>query len=725
LVEAEFMVHRGPQPGDLLISEVNYHPVNPTADEEARAAMLTPVLELNDEDFEFLELQNVTSGWLNLGGLHFSEGLRFSFPNLDVAPGGYVVIGRNAAALKVRYGDTLSVAGEWWGALDNGGETLTLVNESGSVLASFTYGTGGRWPGRADGSGSSLEWAGVPDLPQHEPQAWRASSEYGGSPGWAGLGPDHRIRINEVLTHTDPPMTDAVELFNQGPATLDLGGWLLSDSSARLGKFRIPEGTSLESGAYRVFDESDFNPTSGQAIQNYSGSDTLVVTSTAHGLQSGDVITILGYGGHPAYNATWTVTRIDADRFRVPLRYLDNHPTKGGWVSGEPFALSSWGEDVWLVETDAAGLPARFVDHREFDAAENGRSFGVHRTADGAEHFTALETLTLGHPNAGPRMSPVVISEFLYHPAIGGAEFVEVHNTTEEAVALFDLNHPANTWRIDGAGFSFPPGITLAPGETIVVSATDPAAFMQAAGVPAGVRVFGPLGAPLDNSGERLSLQRPDAPDGDAVPYLTVDSVRYENDSPWPPAANGGGVSLERRDLSGFADTPLNWQASTAEGGTPGTVPGQGEPGLIPIAWLKQYYAGDDLNDPAVSGPGADSEGDGLCTFVEYALASLPTVPSREDLPAAAVEWLEVGAEPELFLTLTFRRRTDDPALVYGVEMTGALGLAAEWSDVTAGFVEEILADHGDGTATVRWRRETPFDFAEGEHYVRFTVFRQ
>lgn len=723
LVEADFMVHPGPQPGDLLITEVNYHPVNPSMEEATRAALLTPALELNDEDFEFLEVHNVTDQWLNLAGLRFSAGLDFAFPNLDLPPGGYAVIGRRATALKLRYGDALEVAGEWWGALDNGGETLTLLNDVGAVLTTFKFKTGGRWPGRADGAGSSLEWADT-GLSADDPRAWRASSEYGGSPGRPGLGPDRRIRINEVLTHTDPPITDAIELLNPGEATIDLSGWLLSDSSARLAKFRIPSDTTLLPGAFLVFDESDFNPAVGHAIQNYGGGDTLVVTSAAHGLETGDTITILGYGGHPAYNATWPITRVDADRFTVPVRYLDNHPTKGSWVPGEPFALSSWGEDVWLVETDGEGYPSRFVDHREFGAAENGRSFGVFLTADGEEHFTALEQRTLGGPNAAPLISPVVISEILYHPASGDAEFIELHNRAEEGAALFDSAHPANTWRLEGAGFSFPPGITLAAGETVVVCAGDPVGFAQTAGVPAGVRVFGPTGAPLDNSGERLSLQRPDTPDGDAVPYLTVDSVRYEPYLPWPMEANGGGPSLERSELAGFPDTALNWRASTADGGTPGRVPGEGETHPIPRSWLEQYYTGVDLDNPEVTGPDADSDADGLRTFVEYAFASRPTVASREDLPAAAVEWVEVGGTREAFLTLTFRRRTDDAGLGYGVEATGSLAVPTAWEDASAAFVEELLVDHGDGTATVRWREGVPFDRGPGERYLRFIVFR-
>ena len=37
--------------------------------------------------------------------------------------------------------------------------------------------------------------------------------------------------INEVLTHTDLPLVDAIELHNPTGAQIDVSGWYLSDDS--------------------------------------------------------------------------------------------------------------------------------------------------------------------------------------------------------------------------------------------------------------------------------------------------------------------------------------------------------------------------------------------------------------------------------------------------------------------------------------------------------------
>ena len=51
------------------------------------------------------------------------------------------------------------------------------------------------------------------------------------------------VVINEVLAHTDPPLEDAVELFNPTSQSVDISGWFLSNTGKSLKKFRIPNGT--------------------------------------------------------------------------------------------------------------------------------------------------------------------------------------------------------------------------------------------------------------------------------------------------------------------------------------------------------------------------------------------------------------------------------------------------------------------------------------------------
>jgi hypothetical protein len=51
-----------------------------------------------------------------------------------------------------------------------------------------------------------------------------------------------------------------------------------------------------------------------------------------------------------------------------------------------------------------------------------------------------------------------------------------------------------------------------------------------------------------------------------------IDSVRYQNVPPWPPAADGTGATLELIEHNPENEDPWNWQASYIAGGTPGLV---------------------------------------------------------------------------------------------------------------------------------------------------------
>src|SRR5207247_3071577 len=95
-------------------------------------------------------------------------------------------------------------------------------------------------------------------------ESWRASSVVNGSPGTGEAAPNiPAILVNELLTHTDPPQVDAIELFNPASADVNIGGWFISDDPGRPKKFRIPDPTVIYAGDSRVFTEADFNPTPG------------------------------------------------------------------------------------------------------------------------------------------------------------------------------------------------------------------------------------------------------------------------------------------------------------------------------------------------------------------------------------------------------------------------------------------------------------------------------
>jgi hypothetical protein len=156
-------------------------PTPGAANGEARAEaivlneiMYNPISGLDDD--EYVELHNRGAVAVDLAGWRFESGLDFRFPaGASLAPGGYVVVARNAARLLTNYPqlNAANTFGNFAGSLRNSGERIALsrpddvvsTNELGNlvtnviriVVADVTYSTGGAWGRWSDGGGSSLE----------------------------------------------------------------------------------------------------------------------------------------------------------------------------------------------------------------------------------------------------------------------------------------------------------------------------------------------------------------------------------------------------------------------------------------------------------------------------------------------------------------------------------------------------------------------------------------
>lgn len=177
---------------NLVVSEIMYHPAPVTIDEQSQGV-------LDESDFEFIELQNISQDNVVLTGSVFSGVFDLVIPETVIPPGQTVVFARNAAAFHLRYGSSIPIAGVFGDPglpdggqkISNGGETLTLTGFTGSIIQSFRYdddpATG--WPTSPDGLGTSLVLRSPLGLPDHsQPTSWRASLTNGGSPGAATNG---------------------------------------------------------------------------------------------------------------------------------------------------------------------------------------------------------------------------------------------------------------------------------------------------------------------------------------------------------------------------------------------------------------------------------------------------------------------------------------------------------------------------------------------------------
>src|SRR3990172_11490777 len=209
LTEATFVVSLGSD--GIVISEINYHPSNVTA---AEIAVMPSVVE---DDFEFIEIVNThPTDSLNLLGMSLANGVSYTFGNVSLAPGEYGLVVEDQAAFELRYGTGQNVLGEWSGGVSNSGETIELRDGLGGVIMAVSYADANPWSEAPDGDGPTLELTDPENTPLAELgkwYRWRASTEFGGSPGAAGAGPIGVV-ISEVMTHSNQPLTDAIELHN-------------------------------------------------------------------------------------------------------------------------------------------------------------------------------------------------------------------------------------------------------------------------------------------------------------------------------------------------------------------------------------------------------------------------------------------------------------------------------------------------------------------------------
>lgn len=306
------------------------------------------------------------------------------------------------------------------------------------------------------------------------------------------------VVINEILAHTDEPSVDAVELYNAGDAAVDLSGWWMTDDDAR--------------------PQSDW-------------------------VRIPDGVSISAEGYYVIAN------------------------TKGDWA----FGLSEAGDPVYIFRPNPQGGAPLLVESTRVGASPNNVSFIRYLDALGRARFPMQEgPPTLGLSNCGVRISAIQLEEMMVDPRSGDSEYVVIANVGSTPAPLYDPNHPLNPWKLIGQKstgkdtdmFVFPAGVTLAPGERIILSEISPDLFRQEQKIPASVRIFGPLNNGLSSTGERVALAAPLDPELDArVNYAFVDEVEYSNQAPWPSVAENG-KALARVDATRYANDVANWRAA-------------------------------------------------------------------------------------------------------------------------------------------------------------------
>ena len=286
--QARFLLDPPADADTLRITEINYHPHD--------ALPQFGEADVSADEFEFVELMNIANETIDLTDVQFvqvpvegsDEGIVFRFATQTLEPGERIVVVKNRAAFASRYGTEIRIAeaadaalgtGTFAGSLRNAGERLTLVDATDVTIQQFDYDDTGNWPGRADGGGSSLE---VVDVLGDYARAsnYRNSNEFGGSPGQAGTGAVGSVVINELLTHTDLPQIDAIELFNPTGQAIPIANWYVSDGSDDYFRYRIAANQpTLAAGGYLVLDEIQL----GFGFRGESSDDAWLIEADAAG----------------------------------------------------------------------------------------------------------------------------------------------------------------------------------------------------------------------------------------------------------------------------------------------------------------------------------------------------------------------------------------------------------------------------------------------------------
>jgi hypothetical protein len=234
----------GPFQGEIVLSEIHYHPADPP-----------PGYAITDLQLEFVEIQNRTAAPIGLANWQLRDGVTYDF-----AAGASVEA--NSALLVVPFspsnatlaqefrtlygiGPDVTLAGPYGGQLSNGGETVTLYapnpTPGGQPLQvdRITWTDEAPWPGEesADGGGQSLTRT-APTASGETSASWAAANPTpGGTPllNLADFGGDYFVDGADFLAWQRNVGRTTAAMRAQGDAdrdgdvdATDLASWNLN-----------------------------------------------------------------------------------------------------------------------------------------------------------------------------------------------------------------------------------------------------------------------------------------------------------------------------------------------------------------------------------------------------------------------------------------------------------------------------------------------------------------
>lgn len=265
----------GPQAPDVAIGRVadgvgSWAAIAPSPGSANAAVTLgtTATLKVNEwlanpaTGNDWFELHNTGANAVALGGLWLTD--TSGNPKTQIPPLSFIA-GKGFTRFEADNSEEGANHVDF--ALSVSGESVILLASNGvTVLDSVTFGaqalgvTQGRLP---DGGATITSFPGT------------------ASPAESNWVPS-TVVINEALANSTLPQVDAIELRNSGAASVNIGGWWLSDDRSQLQKYQIPAGTTIPAGGYVVFNEGQFN-TGVNAFSLSSTGDEIILSAVDGG----------------------------------------------------------------------------------------------------------------------------------------------------------------------------------------------------------------------------------------------------------------------------------------------------------------------------------------------------------------------------------------------------------------------------------------------------------
>jgi len=413
LHEADFAI--GPVKENLRITEIMFNPRNTG--------------NLNDPNEEFIELKNTGLTTLNLNLVKFTEGINFTFPDMELDPGECVVVVKDQSAFEAQYGTSINMAGVYTGSLANNGERIRLEDAIGRTILDFEYDD--RWYPIADGDGFSLTIIepsdsaalGLEGLFAHwkfDEGSGTTATDSAGTNNGALIGPPTWTtgRIDGALSFDDGDYVVAAPVAPLASDTFSAQAWIRTDESAGL---IIPFLTQIRSSDSYGFYFYIYNDKPDVYIYDSSGSANANSTQTLNANQ-------------------WYHVAVTNDGSDLKL-YVDGLLKDSDSSTG----LTGVNENVYIghdpvTSTYYMGL---IDDVRIHDRAITESEFKDMSDPLGRWNRKSSWRASLyrnGTPGADdsdrlPNPGDIVINEIMAHSNTG-PDWIELHNTTDEVINI-------------------------------------------------------------------------------------------------------------------------------------------------------------------------------------------------------------------------------------------------------------------------------------------------